>query len=81
VEGQFYHLINPQWPFLLLLTRIRRPQSQNAPTRSEQLTLEAEMDGTREAERKAEEKREEEEQWAQYTDLHPKGEGNTMNRG
>ncbi|KAF8511153.1 serine/threonine protein phosphatase PP2A-associated protein [Hysterangium stoloniferum] len=57
------------------------PQSQNAPTRTEQLTLDAEMDGTAEAERKAEEKRQEEEQWAQYTDLHPKGEGNTMNRG
>lgn len=39
------------------------------------------MDGTVESELKAEEKRQEDEHWARYTDLHPKGEGNTMNRG
>lgn len=58
-----------------------RPQSQSAPTRSEQLALDSEMDGTIESELKAEEKRQEEEHWARYIDLHPKGEGNTMNRG
>ncbi|KAF8590031.1 serine/threonine protein phosphatase PP2A-associated protein [Ramaria rubella] len=57
------------------------PQSQNTPTHSEQLTLDSEMDGTMESELKAEEKREEDERWAQYIDMHPKGEGNTMNRG
>ncbi|KAF8495299.1 TAP42-like protein [Gautieria morchelliformis] len=57
------------------------PQSQHAPTRTEQLTLDSEMDGTGESELKAEEKRQEEERWARYTDIHPKGEGNTMNRG
>jgi len=39
------------------------------------------MDGTVQGELKGEEKRQEDERWAQYTDLHPKGEGNTMNRG
>ena len=41
----------------------------------------AEMDGTLEGEEKAEEKRHEDERWARYTDTHPRGSGNTMNRG
>lgn len=39
------------------------------------------MDGTLEGEGKAEEKRQEDERWARYTDTHPRGSGNTMNRG
>ncbi|KZS88341.1 hypothetical protein SISNIDRAFT_459798, partial [Sistotremastrum niveocremeum HHB9708] len=57
------------------------PQSEAALTTSEQLALDAEMDGTLEGEEKSEEKRLEDERWARYTDTHRKGEGNTMNRG
>lgn len=57
------------------------PASQFAPTSSEQLAIDAEMDGTAESELKAEEKREKEESWARYTDENPRGAGNTMNRG
>ena len=39
------------------------------------------MDGTAESERRAEEKRLKDENWAQYTDTHARGAGNTMNRG
>ncbi|GBE81898.1 serine/threonine protein phosphatase PP2A-associated protein [Sparassis latifolia] len=57
------------------------PQSEAAPTSSEQLALDAEMEGTVFAEQKAEEKRQKDEAWARYTDTHPRGAGNTMNRG
>lgn len=57
------------------------PQSYNAPTKKEQLALDAENDGAVFGEEKAEEKRLEDEQWAQFTDTHPRGAGNTMNRG
>ncbi|TFK42393.1 TAP42-like protein [Crucibulum laeve] len=55
--------------------------SQEAPTSSEQLALDAEMDGTREGREKEEQKRQKDEKWARYTDENPKGAGNTMNRG
>ncbi|KAF5380918.1 hypothetical protein D9615_004167 [Tricholomella constricta] len=57
------------------------PASEAAPTSSEQLALEAEMDGTRDGEDKEEAKRQKDENWARYTDENPKGAGNTMNRG
>ncbi|KAJ3743131.1 serine/threonine protein phosphatase PP2A-associated protein [Lentinula detonsa] len=57
------------------------PASQNAPTSSEQLALDAEMDGTVEGEDKAEVKRTKDESWARFTDDNPRGAGNTMNRG
>ncbi|KAG9318611.1 TAP42-like protein [Chiua virens] len=55
--------------------------SEMEPTSSEQLTIESEMDGRVLGDLKAEEKRHNDEQWAQYKDTHPKGAGNTMNRG
>jgi hypothetical protein len=58
-----------------------RPASEAEPTSSEQLALDAEMDGSREGEEKAEEKRLKDENWARYTDENPRGSGNTMNRG
>ena len=58
-----------------------RPGSENQLTTSEQLQLDSEMDGTAIGEEKAEEKRQKDENWARYTDTHPKGAGNTMNRG
>ncbi|OSD08486.1 serine/threonine protein phosphatase PP2A-associated protein [Trametes coccinea BRFM310] len=57
------------------------PASENKPTSKEQLAIDAEQDGTIFGEEKAEEKRLKDESWAQYTDTHPKGAGNTMNRG
>lgn len=57
------------------------PEQDAQLTASELLALEAENDGTMEAEEKSEQKRQKEEKWAQYTDLNRKGEGNTMNRG
>ena len=57
------------------------PASQNAPTTSEQLEVDSEMDGTVGGELKAEEKRQKDEKWARYTDDHPRGVGNRMNRG
>lgn len=57
------------------------PASENKLTTSEQLQLDSEMDGTTFGEEKAEQKRVKDEKWAQYTDTHPKGAGNTMNRG
>lgn len=39
------------------------------------------MDGPVLGELKADEKRRKDEQWAQYRDTHPRGAGNTMNRG
>lgn len=57
------------------------PASEAAPTSSEQLALDAEMDGTLQSEEKAEQKRLKDEKWAKYTDDNPKGAGNTMNRG
>ncbi|PCH37895.1 hypothetical protein WOLCODRAFT_114406 [Wolfiporia cocos MD-104 SS10] len=57
------------------------PQSEATLTTKEQLTLDSEMDGTVYGEEKAEEKRQQDEKWAQYTDTHPRGAGNTMNRG
>lgn len=55
--------------------------SESALTESEQLALDAEMDGSADAERREEEKRLKDENWAQYTDENPRGAGNTMNRG
>lgn len=57
------------------------PASQAAPTSSEQLAIDAEMDGTLEGELKEEMKRQKDENWARYTDENPRGAGNTMNRG
>ncbi|RPD66504.1 serine/threonine protein phosphatase PP2A-associated protein [Lentinus tigrinus ALCF2SS1-7] len=57
------------------------PQSESKPTSKEQLALDAEQEGTAFGEEKAEEKRQKDEAWAQYTDTHPRGAGNTMNRG
>ena len=59
----------------------QRPQSETQLTRSEQLALDAETDGTVEGNEKAETKRLEDERWAQFTDANPRGAGNTMNRG
>lgn len=58
-----------------------RAASQAAPTSSEQLALDSEMDGTTQGEIKVEEKRQKEESWAMYTEANPRGAGNTMNRG
>ncbi|KAH7322264.1 serine/threonine protein phosphatase PP2A-associated protein [Rhizoctonia solani] len=55
--------------------------SEEAPTSSEQLTVDSEQDGTRFGEEKSEEKHRKDEEWAAYTDANPKGAGNTMNRG
>ncbi|KAJ9128362.1 hypothetical protein QFC24_000655 [Naganishia onofrii] len=57
------------------------PESENQLTASEQLALDAEDDGTMDAELKSEQKRQKDEKWARYTDTHRKGEGNTLNRG
>ncbi len=63
------------------LMRDSRKASLEQPTSSEQLQIDSEMDGTVRGEEKEEEKRQKDEKWAQYTDAHPKGAGNTMNRG
>ncbi|KAG9123401.1 hypothetical protein FRC07_014989 [Ceratobasidium sp. 392] len=55
--------------------------SEEAPTSSERLAIDAEQDGTQLGELRSEEKRLEDENWAIYTDENPKGIGNTMNRG
>ncbi|KAI8989790.1 serine/threonine protein phosphatase PP2A-associated protein [Trametes punicea] len=57
------------------------PASEKKLTSKEQLALDAEQDGTVFGEQRAEEKRQRDESWAQYTDTHPRGAGNTMNRG
>ncbi|KAF5373588.1 hypothetical protein D9758_000807 [Tetrapyrgos nigripes] len=57
------------------------PASEQEPTSSEQLAIDAEMDGTLEGEEKAEMKRQKDEKWAVFTDENPRGSGNTMNRG
>jgi len=57
------------------------PQSEAKHTSSEQLTIDSEMDGAVLGELKTEEQRHKDEQWAQYKDAHPRGAGNTMNRG
>lgn len=57
------------------------PQSAANPTSSEQLTMDAEQDGTAFGDAKSEEKREKDEEWAIFTDANPRGAGNTMNRG
>ncbi|KAI0807790.1 serine/threonine protein phosphatase PP2A-associated protein [Fomes fomentarius] len=57
------------------------PQSEAKLTSKEQLVLDAEQDGATFGEDKAEEKRLKDEAWAHYTDTHPRGAGNTMNRG
>ncbi|KAM6500356.1 TAP42-like protein [Amanita muscaria] len=56
-------------------------ESQEAPTSTEKLTLASELDGTGVGEEKAEELRQKQENWAQFTDVNPRGAGNTMNRG
>lgn len=67
----------------LWLTEYRdgRPQSESAPTTSEQLALDAEMDGSAFGAERAEDKRRKDEEWARYTEANPRGAGNTMNRG
>ncbi|TYJ54407.1 hypothetical protein B9479_004917 [Cryptococcus floricola] len=55
--------------------------SYDAPTESETLELEAEMDGTVYAAEQAEKKRLKDENWAAYTDENQKGAGNTTNKG
>jgi immunoglobulin-binding protein 1 len=60
---------------------VSREASFNAPTSKEILQEASEMDGTLGGEEKSEQKRKEEEEWALYTEAHPKGMGNTMNRG
>ncbi|KAF7363805.1 Serine/threonine protein phosphatase PP2A-associated protein [Mycena sanguinolenta] len=57
------------------------PGSENALTESEQLALDAEMDGSKDGAEKEEMKRLKDENWAQFTDENPRGAGNTMNRG
>jgi hypothetical protein len=57
------------------------PQSEEQLTSSEQLALDSEMDGSAFAQARAEEKRQKDEQWAIFTELNPRGSGNTMNRG
>ncbi|KAF8503260.1 TAP42-like protein [Russula emetica] len=57
------------------------PQSAANPTSSEQLTMDAEQDGTAFGDAKSEEKRKKDEEWAIFTDANPRGAGNTMNRG
>ncbi|KAG8925841.1 hypothetical protein FRC02_009375 [Tulasnella sp. 418] len=57
------------------------PQSENQPTSSEQLAIDAEQDGTLAGDLKNEEKRLKDEAWANFTDANPRGSGNTMNRG
>ncbi|KAJ7481234.1 TAP42-like protein [Mycena galericulata] len=57
------------------------PASENAPTSSEQLKLDSELDGSKDGAEKEEMKRLKDENWAQFTDENPKGAGNTMNRG
>ncbi|KAI0042691.1 TAP42-like protein [Auriscalpium vulgare] len=57
------------------------PQSEAQPTTSEQLALDAEEDGTAFGEAKEEARRQKDENWARYTDVNPRGAGNTMNRG
>ena len=63
------------------MTKFLSPQSADKPTTSEQLALDAEMDGTVFGEEKLEEKRLKDENWARFTDENPRGQGNTMNRG
>ena len=63
------------------MTEFLSPQSADKPTTSEQLALDAEMDGTVFGEEKLEEKRLKDENWARFTDENPRGQGNTMNRG
>ncbi|KAH9843159.1 TAP42-like protein [Rhodofomes roseus] len=57
------------------------PASEARLTTKEQLALDSEQDGALFGEEKEEEKRQKDEKWAQYTDTHPKGAGNTLNRG
>ncbi|KAH9981740.1 TAP42-like protein [Russula compacta] len=57
------------------------PQSAVNPTSSEQLSMDAEEDGTGFGDAKSEEKRRKDEEWARFTDVNPRGAGNTMNRG
>ena len=77
-EGTFLSVFHD---LILILAVVYSPASQSAPTSSEQLAIDAEMDGTAEGEIKAEEKRKKDENWARYTDENPRGAGNTMNRG
>ena len=58
-----------------------RPASEGVPTSSEQLAIDAEMDGTIDGAASSERKRLKDENWSIYTDENPKGAGNTMNRG
>lgn len=77
-----FHLLRSVFhAVILILTVVYSPASQSAPTSSEQLAIDAEMDGTAEGELKVEEKRKKDESWASYTDENPRGAGNTMNRG
>jgi len=55
--------------------------SENAPTSTEQLQLDTEMDGTAFAEDREEEQRRKDEDWAVWTEANPKGGGNRGNKG
>jgi immunoglobulin-binding protein 1 len=55
--------------------------SEEAPTSSEQLAMDAEQNGTTFGEMREEERRQKDEKWAQFADANPRGAGNTMNRG
>lgn len=65
----------------LTVVHLFRAASSAAPTSSEKLAIDSEMDGTADGEKRAEEKRLKDESWARYVDEHPRGAGNTMNRG
>ncbi|KAH9980970.1 TAP42-like protein [Lactifluus volemus] len=65
-----------------IITGEGKPTPHSAkPTSSEQLTMDAEQDGTIFGDAKSEEKRRKDEEWARFTDANPRGAGNTMNRG
>src|SRR5258708_28680877 len=82
-EGKWYHSSDYYVSKITLHVRIciYRPASREKLTTSEQLQIDSEQDGTIVGEEKSEEKRIKDEEWALYTEEHPKGSGNTMNRG
>lgn len=67
--------------YLIVTSFLSRKTSENKPTNKEVLQEASEMDGTVAGEKKSEQKRREEEEWALFTEVNPKGWGNTMNRG
>lgn len=55
--------------------------SYDAPTSTEQRQTRMEQDGTRDAQLAEDEQRQKDIQWDQFSELNPRGAGNTMNRG